>query len=42
MSLWEFAACMDGFATFHGGKPKSGDLTPDDLRAMGVVGFDDE
>jgi hypothetical protein len=44
MTLWEFAACMDGIRVFHGGKParaRGEELTEDDLRDMGIEGFDD-
>lgn len=41
MSLWEFAAAMDGFAEFHGSKKKSApDISDEELADMGVEGFD--
>lgn len=42
MTLWEFAAVMDGFRTFHGAKPKSGgDIGEDRLAELGIEGFED-
>jgi hypothetical protein len=42
MSLWEFAACMDGIARFHGGKKDvaTGDIDDDRLRELGIEGFE--
>ena len=40
LSLWEFLACLDGWAAAHGGKTaRGGDIAEADLRAMGVAGF---
>jgi hypothetical protein len=40
MSLWEFAAAMDGFAEFHGSKKNTApDLTDAELAAQGIEGF---
>lgn len=41
MTLWEFAACMDGVRVFHGGKAaRSGaDMSEDRLRELGIEGF---
>ena len=40
MSLWEFAACYDGWKAVNGIKPKrNGDITDERLREMGIVGF---
>lgn len=42
MTLWEFGACMDGFAKFHGGKKDSpqGDIEENRLRELGIEGFE--
>lgn len=42
MSLWEFGACMDGVARFHGGKKEAahGDIDDDRLRELGIEGFE--
>ncbi|MDI3335863.1 hypothetical protein QKW60_05560 [Defluviimonas aestuarii] len=41
MSLWEFAACMDGLSEFHGGKKPSpgGELSDEWLAEHGIEGF---
>lgn len=42
MTLWEFGACMDGVARFHGAKkdgPK-GDIDENRLRELGIEGFE--
>lgn len=41
MTLWEFAAVMDGFRAFHGAKPKGGDISEDRLAELGIEGFED-
>lgn len=41
MTVWEFHACMDGLRIFHGGKKASGgDISEDQLAAMGIEGFE--
>lgn len=42
MTLWEFAACMDGLRVFHGGKParaKGEGMDDDRLAELGIEGF---
>jgi len=43
MTLWEFAACMDGFRVFHGGKaaqrPGEG-MSEERLAELGIEGFE--
>jgi len=41
MSLWEFVACVDGFAEFHGFKDSSMETgwTDDRARELGIEGF---
>ncbi|WP_347311363.1 hypothetical protein [Defluviimonas sp. SAOS-178_SWC] len=42
MSLWEFAACMDGLSEFHGGKkraPSGSDITDERLAELEIEGF---
>lgn len=42
MSLWEFAACVAGFAEFHGGKKRQGRaMTEAQMKQAGIVGCDD-
>lgn len=43
MSLWEFAACMDGVAVFNGAKPRGsgGDMDEARLAELGIEGFDE-
>lgn len=43
MTLWEFAACMVGFAEFHGqkGSAPGRDIDEERLRQMGIEGFED-
>lgn len=40
MSVWEFMACCEGFRISKGGKPASREISEDELRDMGVEGFD--
>lgn len=41
MTLWEFAAVMDGFRQFHGAKPKGkDDISEDRLAELGIEGFE--
>lgn len=40
MSLWEFVACMDGWKAMNGIKPKGEGHSEDDLRRLGIKGFD--
>lgn len=43
MSLWEFMACSDGYLLSNDPKAKrrgQGELSDDDLAAMGIEGFD--
>ena len=42
MTVWELMACMDGVAAERGGKVRGGggDLSEDELREMGIVGFE--
>lgn len=41
MTLWEFLACLDGYAEAQGGKRRSAeaDIEDADLRAWGIKGF---
>lgn len=43
MTLWEFAACMDGVNEFHGGKKPSGggEMSDDRLSELGIIGFEE-
>lgn len=44
MTTWELMACADGFAEFHGAKPKPDGWRDEDIeafRGLGIVGFDD-
>lgn len=34
MSLWQFAACVDGYNRAHGGDGKPEPMTPDEFDAM--------
>lgn len=38
MSLWEFAACVDGYAAAHGAR-RAGDIDEERLADMGIEGF---
>ncbi len=42
MTVWELMACMDGVAAERGWKVRGGggDLSEDELREMGIVGFE--
>lgn len=40
MSVWQFAAALDGWRVAHGGKEAGGEgLTDVELRDMGIEGF---
>lgn len=41
MSVWEFTACVDGYAEANGGKKRSGggDISEERLAELGIVGF---
>lgn len=39
MSLWQFTACLEGFAIRNGIKPKGRDISDDRLAEMGIAGF---
>jgi hypothetical protein len=40
MTMWQFSAAVAGWMRAHGQKTKrSDDLSDDDLRDMGIVGF---
>jgi hypothetical protein len=41
MTLWQFNACVAGYAAAHGGKrqPAQVDVDDEQLRAMGIEGF---
>jgi len=42
MSMWEFSACMDGFAEFHGGKPAAAqEMSEGRAAELGLVGFEE-
>ena len=41
MSVWEFMACCEAFRASKGGKPASREVSDDELREMGIVGFRD-
>lgn len=39
MTIWEFMACIDGYAVANGAKPKVGDMEDDRLADLGIEGF---
>lgn len=39
MSFWEFTACMDGWRMVNGVKEQSDPFTSDELRDLGIEGF---
>jgi hypothetical protein len=41
MSLWEFAACVDGYVAAHGGKQQSegAPMSLERARDLGIEGF---
>lgn len=39
MELWQFTACLDGWAVANGVKPKGRDISEDRLAEMGIAGF---
>ena len=44
-ALWEFMAALDGYGRANGWKEArggGGDLSEDELREMGIVGFTDD
>ncbi|MEI4470921.1 hypothetical protein [Frigidibacter sp. MR17.24] len=43
MTIWEFTACLEGFAEFHTGKPpaRATEMSDEHLRELGIEGFTD-
>lgn len=41
MTLWQFTACIEGYAAAHGGRKRrsEGDLPEEELKNMGIEGF---
>ena len=40
MELWQFIACLDGYAASRGTKPQGRELSDERLAELGIEGFD--